>query len=150
MDASVAPKDVSYDDFEKNVDGALGSVDERAVRVHRGSGQDDLVVTTESRLARQIEALRSASRVIRSKIDGATHHEAVVGEFEWASVLPDADGEIFYRELIHVVEIDDPEHAVDTLLVLIDQWRNTAEVWADPDLLESLQSPVSDHGPVTA
>lgn len=148
MEVPAAPKDVNFDDFEKDPNGALRNIDEQTVRVVRDGGKGDLVVTTEDRLVRQIEALRSASRAIRHRIEGASAHDALASEFPWASVLPEGDAEIFYAEILSAVDTENVERSIDTLQVLLDQWCATADAWADPDVIEALTTPIEDHGPV--
>ena len=35
-----------------------------------------------------------------------------------------------------------PPHVLPPNLALVEQWRHTAEVWADPELLATLTSPI--------
>lgn len=59
--------------------------------------------------------------------------------FPWLQYLPSGDQSKFVRELTAAMD-DSPAQ----VLQLITEWRNTAEIYADPDLLELLRSGVID------
>jgi len=55
----------------------------------------------------------------------------------------------FAPELVDVMDASSELGVAAPVLTLIAQWRNTAEVWADPELLGILRSPHEDGlGPV--
>lgn len=69
----------------------------------------------------------------------------------WVTFLPEADVDVFITELVTVarraVELGNP----GPIAVLLTQWRHSAEVYADPALLETLTAaPEGDLGSVSA
>lgn len=69
--------------------------------------------------------------------------------FPWAGLLPPEDRIGFAQELVDVMDGSADLGRPAPVLTLIRQWRNTAEVYADPELLAALTSPLhGDFGPV--
>ncbi|MFI5713679.1 hypothetical protein [Kribbella sp. NPDC051620] len=67
--------------------------------------------------------------------------------FSWLRYLPAGDRIEFVRELTAAMDHDSPT----PILHLMAEWRNTAQIYADPDLLRLLRSEiVDDAGPVPA
>lgn len=64
--------------------------------------------------------------------------------FPWARFLPARELTAFARELREAVTSEAPERVEH----VIHGWRATAEVYADPALLEALQAPLGDYGSV--
>ena len=65
--------------------------------------------------------------------------------FPWAQFLPPHELKAFARELREAAASDTPgrvEHVMHG-------WRATADVYADPALLEALQAPLGDYGSVS-
>jgi hypothetical protein len=69
----------------------------------------------------------------------------------WVTFLPEADVVPFIRELVTVAQGAASIEDLTPLSVLLTQWRHTAEVYADPALLDILtREPEGDLGPVPA
>jgi glyceraldehyde-3-phosphate dehydrogenase/erythrose-4-phosphate dehydrogenase len=128
----------------------------RALRVHRRGTEDDLILTTAARATQDGELVDVAIRLLRAIMSNpvmrSTHLLDVLPQvFPWIRFLPADDRVEFVRELIDVMsasaEVDSPTPA----LQVITEWRNTAQVYADPELLEILRSQaIEDAGDVTA
>ncbi|HEX6685168.1 MAG TPA: hypothetical protein VF062_20425 [Candidatus Limnocylindrales bacterium] len=73
----------------------------------------------------------------------------VVGEaLPWATFLPEADLDQLLSELVTVAQGAASLENLSPVAVLLAQWRHTAEVYADPVLLEILsREPEGDFGP---
>ncbi len=134
----------------------LKSSRRRALRVHRRGTEDDLVLTTASRSAQDDQLVEVATRLLRAIMSDpvvrSSHLLDLLPQvFPWLRFLPAGDRIEFVRELIAVW---DASHDVDSpapVLQLITEWRNTAQVYADPELLKVLRSEViEDAGPVSA
>ncbi|MEU4395714.1 hypothetical protein [Kribbella sp. NPDC023855] len=132
----------------------LKSSSRRALRVHRRGSEDDLVLTTASRSAQDDQLVEVATRLLRAIMSDpvvrSSHLLDLLPQvFPWLRFLPTGDRIEFVRELIAVW---DASHDIDSpvpVLQLIAEWRNTAQVYADPELLKVLRSDViEDAGPV--
>jgi hypothetical protein len=67
----------------------------------------------------------------------------------WAIFLPDPDFDAFVTELVSVAQGAAALGNLAPVAVLLSQWRHSAEVYADPALLENLtREPEGDLGPV--
>jgi hypothetical protein len=67
----------------------------------------------------------------------------------WVAFLPEQDVDQFVAELIEVAQGAAALGNLSPVAVLLTQWRHTAEVYADPVLLEILtREPEGDLGPV--
>jgi hypothetical protein len=73
----------------------------------------------------------------------------VLGEaLPWATFLPEADLDQLLSELVTVTQGAASLANLSPVAVLLTQWRHTAEVYADPVLLEILlREPEGDFGP---
>jgi hypothetical protein len=117
----------------------------RALRVRRPGAEDDLVLTTVARASEDGELADVAARLLRAVMSNPVVRsefllEILMQVFPWIRFLPDNDRLTFAQELVDVM---DASGALDTpgpVLCLITQWRHTAEVYADPDLLAALLS----------
>jgi hypothetical protein len=69
----------------------------------------------------------------------------------WATFLPEADLDQLLAELVTVTQGAASLANLSPVAVLLAQWRHTAEVYADPVLLEILRrEPEGDFGAATA
>jgi hypothetical protein len=67
----------------------------------------------------------------------------------WVTFLPEADVDVFVTELVSVARGAAQLGNLAPVAVLLTQWRQSAEVYADPVLLEILTTgPDGDLGPV--
>jgi hypothetical protein len=93
-----------------------------------------------------IEALRVLA-VLLTNAQSAGYLPPLLAEaVPWARALPETDLPILGSELAKVAASG--EHAPERLAALIREWRATAEIYADPALLEALRAPAGDYGPV--
>lgn len=104
------------------------------------AAQEDQVVST---------TIRILAALMRTN-EGARQLSAVLLEvFPWVQFLPSQDLDTFAREFVDVARATSDLHNPAPLVQLINEWRHTAEVHADPALYEILAHSVEDHGPVT-
>lgn len=69
----------------------------------------------------------------------------------WVTFLPETDFDVFLTELVAVARGAAALGNLSPLAVLLTQWRHSAEVYADPVLLEIVtKEPEEDLGPVPA
>jgi hypothetical protein len=127
----------------------LKSSRRRALRVHRRGTEDDLVLTTASRSAQDDQLVEVATRLLRAIMSDpvvrSSHLLDLVPQvFPWLRFLPSGDRIEFVRELIAVMDASKDVDSPAPVLQLITEWRNTAQIYADPELLEILRSEVID------
>jgi hypothetical protein len=128
----------------------------RALRVHRRGAEDDLILTTAARATQDEELIEVATRLLRAIMSDpvmrSTHLLSVIPQvFPWIRFLPEDDRVEFVRELIDVMSAGEDVGSPAPALQVITEWRNTAQVYADPELLEILRSTaVEDAGEVPA
>jgi hypothetical protein len=128
----------------------------RALRVHRRGTEDDLILTTAARATQDGELIDVAIRLLRaimsSPVMRSTHLLDVLPQvFPWTRFLPADDRVEFARELIDVMSASADIDSPTPVLQVITEWRNTAQVYADPELLEILRSQaIEDIGDVPA
>ncbi|MFI6827096.1 hypothetical protein ACIBG5_08345 [Kribbella sp. NPDC050241] len=132
----------------------LKSSRRRALRVHRRGSEDDLVLTTVARADEEHELAVITVRMLRAVMSNPTVRSQYLLDvlpqvFPWIKFLP-VDGQAaFAQELVDVMEASMDLDIPAPVLQLIIEWRSTAEIHADPELLAILSSPRGgDFGPV--
>jgi hypothetical protein len=126
----------------------------RALRVHRRGSEDDLVLTTAARASQDGELLEVATRVLRAVMSNPavrSQHllDILPKVFPWIRFLVPDDEMAFAQELIDVMDASEDLGSPAPVLQVINEWRHTAEVYADPELLAALRSDViGDFGAV--
>jgi len=126
----------------------------RALRVHRRGSEDDLVLTTVAKESDEHEILVLTVRVLRAVMANPVTRSQLLLEmlpqvFPWISFLPSDARVEFAQELVDVMDASADLHVHAPVLQLIAEWRNTAEIYADPELFDILKSPQhEDLGPV--
>lgn len=150
---------VSFSDLQlrgkATVEGWLRQSESRALVVRRRDAED-LVLTTASRAAQAREASSVTSRIFIALMQRDPHVRDLVSDvvpdvFPWVAFLPRDEVREFVAELVSTMKaaesIDNPAPVAQ----VIDAWRHTAEVLADPELAAVLGAPSDgDYGPVPA
>ena len=126
------------------------------VLVVRRRDAEDLVLTTASRAAQAREASSVTSRISVALMHRDPHVRELVADvvpevFPWVAFLPDDEVGEFVAELVSTMKaaesIDNPAPVAQ----VIDAWRHTAEVLADPERAAVLSAPSDgDFGSVQA
>ena len=124
------------------------------VLVVRRRDAEDLVLTTASRAAQERAASSATSRLLASLMQSDPRVADLMAEvapqvFPWVAFLSRDEAREFVKELVSTMKaaesIDNPAPVVE----VIEAWRHTAEVLADPELAAALTAPSDvDHGPV--
>jgi hypothetical protein len=148
---------VSFSDLQlrgkATVEGWLRQSGSRALVVRRRDAED-LVLTTASRAAQAREASSVTSRIFIALVQRDPHVRDLVADvvpevFPWVTFLPREEVHEFVVELVSTMKaaesIDNPAPVAQ----VIDAWRHTAEVLADPEVAAVLGAPSDgDYGPV--
>lgn len=123
----------------------LKSSRSRALRVHRRGVEDDLILTTVSRATQDEELVDVAARLLRAIMSNpvlrSRHLLDILPEvFPWIRFLTADDQMTFVQELIEVMDASEEVGTPAPFLQLIAEWRHTAQIYADPELLAILRS----------
>lgn len=122
----------------------------RALRLRR-RGAGDLALMRVDQMERDGVVVDFTARLlaglVRSQPEGVVR-PVVKDALPWATFLPEADFDQFLAELVTVAQGAASLENLSPVAVLLAQWRHTAEVYADPVLLEILcREPEGDFGP---
>jgi hypothetical protein len=111
----------------------------------------DLMLTTADRYEQDHQVVDMAVRLFSVLV---LHREAdsmlalVPEVFPWVRFLPEGDRRGFVEELVATLRASQEFDTYAPVTQLINEWRHTAEAFADPDVLAALRRPADDHGPV--
>lgn len=127
----------------------------RSLLVRRRDAED-LVLTTVSRA----EQVREASSVTSRMFVALMQHDPRVRElvteilpdvFPWVAFLSRDEVRQFTVELVSTIRAADSIDNPAPVIQVIESWRHTAEVLADPELAAVLSAPsAGDYGPIPA
>jgi|ERR1022692_821189 hypothetical protein len=132
---------------------ALESSPRRRLRLERRDGQD-LILESAERAEAEDEALSMTSRLFFSLVKNDEGARALLlalpDVFPWVRFLPTEDVRQFLVELVETVTASAELSNVAALAPVVAAWRNTAEIYADPELHKALSAPLdgTDYGPV--
>jgi hypothetical protein len=116
----------------------------------RRRDDEDLVVTTVARYDQEREVIAAASRMFLylTHTDLDTAAKLALEAFPWIRFLPLGDTETFLVEFIDLLRASQEFDNFAPVWQLLVEWRHTAEVYADPELLNALRREGQDFGPV--
>jgi hypothetical protein len=125
----------------------------RALRLRRRDA-GDLALMRIEQLERDGTVLRFAAHLLAS-LARSENTEVIrrllPDALPWVTFLPDADFDVFITELVTTARGAADLGNLAPVAVLLTQWQHSAEIYADPVLLETLTAePEGDLGPVPA
>jgi hypothetical protein len=114
----------------------------------RRRGAPALRLTRVDRDDQRADAFAMVGRALRNL---AVHSPAAVGEalldeFPWTSVLPLSDRAAFIDDFTRTVVAAAELDSFGPLAQLVEEWRATAEIHADPKLARRLRRPIVRKG----
>jgi hypothetical protein len=124
----------------------------RDLRLRRRD-DEDLVLTTAARAEQNTEVVSATTRMFMALMQHDEQARALLLDvmpeaFPWVRFLPREDVQKFLVDLVTtlraVEEIDSPAPVAQ----VITEWRHTAEIHADPELLATLTQHGEDFGQV--
>jgi hypothetical protein len=125
----------------------------RALRLRRRDA-DDLALMRIEQLERDESVVYFTARLLAGLVRAenvAVIRKLLPDALPWVTFLPEADFDAFVTELVAVAQGATELGNLAPVAVLLSQWRHSAEVFADPVLLEILtREPEGDLGPVPA
>jgi hypothetical protein len=125
----------------------------RQLRLVRRDGED-LVLESANRAEADAQALLTAARLIsemlRSEEAAGSVLKVLPAVFPWMRFLPDEAARDFAAEFAETARAAAELGNMAPVVPVIEAWRATAEVHADPALRKALTMPLdgTDHGPV--
>ncbi len=116
------------------------------VLVVRRRDAEDLVLTTASRAAQAREASSVTSRLLAALMQQDPHVQDRIADvapevFPWVAFLSRDEIREFVGELVSTMKAADSIDNPAPVAQVIDAWRHTAEVLADPELAAVLSAP---------
>lgn len=126
------------------------------VLVVRRRDAEDLVLTTASRAEQAREASSVTARIFVALMQRDPHVRELVADvvpdvFPWVAFLSRDEVREFIVELVETLRAAESINNPAPIAQVIDTWRRTAEVLADPELAAVLSAPGdSDFGAVPA
>ncbi|WP_134712673.1 hypothetical protein [Saccharomonospora xinjiangensis] len=119
--------------------------------MRRRGEDDDLVLTTAARAEQTVEVASTATKLFLALMAHDDRTRTLVTEvlphaFPWVRFLPKEAVREFVVELVETLEAAESLRNPAPVAHLVAAWRNTASVYADPELLAVLRRDGSDAG----
>lgn len=137
--------EVQWSELQRDPKGVAALADRGDVRVRRRDGAA-LLLTREDRATSTAEGAVTAARALRNLLahmEPQTAAAALVDAFPWADVLPSRSSSV--RDGLRPRLPGSAEMGQWTPLAhTVREWKATAAVHADPELVEQLSSPLND------
>lgn len=126
----------------------------RHLRLRRRD-DEDLVLTTAARAEQDSEMVSATTRMFVALMQHDEEARSlllhVVPEaFPWVRFLPREDVQGFLIDLVSTLRAVEELDNVGPVVQVIIEWRHTAEIYADPELLAILRQDGDDFGSVSA
>lgn len=123
----------------------------RALRLRRRDA-DDLALMRIEQLERDESVVEFTAKLLAVLVRSENSeilHSLIHDALPWTTFLPESDLDEFLSELISVSSGAADLGNLAPIAVLLTQWKHSAEIYADPALLEILtREPDGDLGPV--
>ena len=143
--------EVQWSELQRDPKSVAALADKGDVRVRRRDGAP-LILTREDRASSTAQGAVTAARALRNlltHISAGTLADALLEEFPWTDYLPEDDRAQFATEFARTFQACAELGEWSKLADLVDDWRNTAFIHTDPELVRKLTEPISgDFGPV--
>lgn len=139
----MAAERFSFSTFLRDPKTVTAHLDHGDVVIERRDGGDIVLRTTE-REERERRAIGFLSWALaRSNAEElAAHLGSEEGPLPWVRYLPAEDRQQFVRDAAEALRTAADLGSYAAFDLTVEQWRHSAEVWADPDLAEALTHPV--------
>ena len=143
--------EVQWSELQRDPRSVAALADQGDVRVRRRDGAA-LLLTREDRASSASEGSIVAARALRNVLAHLPHDvaaRALLDEFPWVDVLPEAEQAQFVRDFARSFQASAELGQWSVLAQTITEWRSTAALHADPALGGKLTGPIDeDFGPV--
>lgn len=143
--------EVQWSELQRDPKSVAALADRGDVRVWRRDGAA-LLLTREDRAGSAAEGAVTAARALRTLLGHmapAAAAAALVDEFSWADVLPEQDRTQFVADFVRAFQASADMGQWAPLAQMVREWKTTAAIHADPDLVKQLSGSLNDDfGPV--
>jgi hypothetical protein len=123
----------------------------RAIRLRR-RGSADLALVRADQTDRDATVIDFTSRLLAGLARNGESEalRLVLSEaLPWSAFLPERDRDLLLSELIEVAQGSASLRNLGPIAVLLEQWRHSAEIYADPETFKHLTAePAGDFGSV--
>ena len=140
----------------KDTPAGLTAARTSAVRLRRRGDDADLMLTTADRYERE-QAIVATAAVLLAELlrdlDAFTDvqlRRVMTATFAWSRFLDGDDLREFAGELAGTIRAAADLDNLAPVTTVITAWKNSAEVYADPDLVRTLTQPAEDYGVIPA
>ncbi|ANY06824.1 DUF6247 family protein [Pseudonocardia sp. HH130630-07] len=140
--------EVQWSELQRDPKGVAALADQGEVRVRRRDGAPLLLLREESADAAAVGAV-SAARALRNALvhlPGEQGVAVLVEEFPWVDVLPETDRRRFVADFVRAVAASAELGRWAVLAQVVQEWRATASIHADPALAADLAVSLDDIG----
>jgi hypothetical protein len=150
--------EVQWSELQRDPKGVAALADQGEVRVRRRDGVPLLLLREDSVESAAVGAV-SAARALRNALvhlPGEQGVEVLAEEFPWVDVLSGKDRARFVSDFVRAVSASAELGRWSLLAQVVQEWRSTAAVLADPALAAELGRPLdgvdvdTDFGAVPA
>lgn len=145
--------EVQWSELQRDPKGVAALADRGDVRVRRRDGVP-LLLVREDAATSAADGAMSAARALRNALahmPGDAAVDALVEEFPWVDLLPEAERLTFVTDFVRAVGASAELGRWSVLEQVLTEWKATAGVHADPRLVAELSGPLeADFGPVSA
>lgn len=147
----MAVTEVQWSELQRDPKGVAALADSGDVRVRRRDGAT-LLLTRADRVAAADEGAFAAVRALRNvlvHLPPEVAATALAEEFPWLDLLPRDVLPQFVSDFVKAAQASAELGHWSVLAQVIREWKATATIHSDPDLLRQLTEPITDdHGPV--
>lgn len=132
---------LTMSDFLRNSGEVLDRLEREDLVLRRRDG-GDVYLSRADRQQAEHEAASSAGRLLARLLEDPALRNRVLTDLSettpWTRFLPEADQARFADELVQTIAACAELESFAPVGRVVRQWKNTAEVWAQPQLLEAL------------
>jgi hypothetical protein len=138
---------MTFSKFLRESGSAVNAAERGSVLLERRDGADLLLKLAE-REASEKEGMKFTIDLLAGALASMPENQTpdlpihlMVQTFPWMEFLPEEDRVEFTSEFMRTLKGSDEIDRLDLVGTLVRQWKNTAEIWADPELRRRFAAP---------
>lgn len=135
--------EVQWSELQRDPKSVAALADRGDVRVRRRDGAA-LLLTREDRAGSTAEGAVTAARALLGHMAPVAAATALLEEFSWADVLPEQDRTQFVTDFVRAFQASADMGQWAPLAQTVREWKTTAAIHADPELVKQLSCPLND------
>lgn len=140
--------EATFTDLLRNPREITALLDQGDVILHRRDAED-LRLSVATRASASVAGLEVIGRLLAAAMADEIVRERIGHQvpLPWLRYLPERSRQLFFAELFASVEAAAAIGTFAPVDRLLDEWRATAAIHADPDLADRLRRPLPGDGP---